>query len=434
MKPLASIGLAAAGMVWPWCVAEVAADEAEVFGPPGILLTWQRDPTTTMTIDWHSTPETGRPRPPVLLYRELGAEDEAWKEAPGTMHPFPFTDRTISRVELTGLTPDTEYEFRFGPPPGRYAFPESRVYRFRTMPEQLEREVRIGVGGDNGSGAGFRRVNAQAMAHEVDFIVIGGDLAYADGGARDWMNDSDGMAMRRWVGWFEVVKETLITEEGRVVPILAGIGNHEVWLGEVSSYPDYEQTDVWRERLAPIYYNIFAFPGQPGYGVLDFGDYLSFILLDSNHTNPVAGEQTEWLGRVLAERSEVPHVFPIYHVPAYPSIRAFDASPQRDIREHWAPLFEKHGVEIAFENHDHVYKRTHPIRAGQVDPEGVVYIGDGAWGMIGSAERMYDVETTWYLKKAAAERHFILVTLDESGRRLTMINDAGEVIDRFPEE
>lgn len=27
---------------------------AEPFAPSGIFLTWQHDPTTTMTIDWHS--------------------------------------------------------------------------------------------------------------------------------------------------------------------------------------------------------------------------------------------------------------------------------------------------------------------------------------------------------------------------------------------
>jgi hypothetical protein len=60
----------------------------------------------------------------------------------------------------------------------------------------------------------------------------------------------------------------------------------------------------------------------------------------------------------------VPHLFPVYHVPGYPSVRAFDGATSAQVREHWAPLFERAGVRVAFENHDHAYKRTHPIRAG----------------------------------------------------------------------
>lgn len=419
----------------PWSKAESEAEE--LFDPVGIFLTWQQDPTTTMTIDWHTLPGkegVHRVRPPSLLYQKVG-DDEEWKKAPGTMHAFPYTSRTVNRVELTGLEPDTTYRFRFGPAPTeRMDFAPSTTYKFRTMPASLEdRPVRVGVGGDTGSGDGFRRVNEAAMEHDLDFVVIGGDLAYADGGARDWYHDVDGRTKQRWSSWFDVYKQSLITEEGRVVPMLPAIGNHEVWSGYYTAHPDYEQTDVWRERLAPIYYNIFAFPGQPGYATLDFGDYLSFILLDSNHSNPIVGQQTEWLDEVLAERHGVPHVFPVYHVAAYPTVRGFHRERKVAIREHWHPLFEQHGVKIAFENHDHTYKRTYPIRAGEIDPDGVVYIGDGAWGKGGRADRMHDPDETWYLKRALPDLHFILVTLDPSGRELIMINDEGEVIDRYPD-
>jgi hypothetical protein len=56
------------------------------------------------------------------------------------------------------------------------------------------------------------------------------------------------------------------------------------------------------------------------------------------------------------------------------------------VREYWAPLFERYGVQIAFENHDHVYKRTVPLRSGAPHADGVVYIGDGSWGMASDTE------------------------------------------------
>ncbi len=411
-----------------------ARTSAEYFDPVAILLTWQRDPTTTMTIDWHTVAITDPARPASIVYKREGSGDE-WQEVPGHMFAFPFTDRTVNRVELTGLEPNSTYLFRIGPPASaRFDFTPSKIYRFRTMPSRLEdRPLMIGIGGDNGYSEPFRRVSQVAMQHDLDFIVIGGDLSYADGGAREWgSNARPGATERMWRGWFDIVKETKITEDGRIVPMILGIGNHEVWKGHYLHHSGYQQTDAWRERLAPVYYNVFAFPGQPGFGVLDFGDYLSFILLDSAHTNPIEGIQTEWLENVLQERAHVPHRFPVYHVAAYPTVRAFDGRVQSEIREIWHPIFDAHGIEYVFENHDHTYKRTHPIRGGSIHPEGVIYVGDGAWGMGGRGDRMHDVDETWYLDKALPDFHCIILRLDTDGAQFRVFNDGGDLIDSFP--
>ena len=102
--------------------------EEEQFEPAGILLTWKREPATTMTIDWHTKPGDHETRPASILYRKAGTDDE-WRDIPGRMHPFPYTSRTVNRVELTGLEPDTLYSFRIGPAPERrFPFTESRTY------------------------------------------------------------------------------------------------------------------------------------------------------------------------------------------------------------------------------------------------------------------------------------------------------------------
>jgi len=143
----------------------------------------------------------------------------------------------------------------------------------------------------------------------------------------------------------------------------------------------------------------------------------------------VEGEQTEWLGQVLRGRREVPHVFPVYHMPAFPSVRPFDGRSSTAVREHWVPLFDQYGVRVAFENHDHAYKRTEPIRGGQVHPEGTVYFGDGAWGV--STRSVHDPAETWYLANAQAARHFILVTLEGTRQHFVTIGEGGEILDEF---
>jgi hypothetical protein len=95
------------------------------------------------------------------------------------------------------------------------------------------------------------------------------------------------------------------------------------------------------------------------------------------------------------------------------------------IREHWVPLFERFGLDVAFEHHDHAYKRTYPIRAGKVDPEGVLYVGDGPWGAMPRRPR-----DRWYLAKTAGKRHFILVTISNPDRSIVAIDGEGQVFDR----
>lgn len=382
-----------------------------LFDPPGLMLTWQRDPLTTMTIDWHSLPEDERAD--LLEYRRLGAGQ--WFTAIGARHPFPFTERIVHRAELTGLHPGAVYEFRFGP--------GSEIYRFRTMPRGLEGPIRIALGGDTLYRMDrMGKVNQVALAYDPDFAVWGGDFAYADG--------REDRAYR-WIQWFDTIKATFIDEDRRAVPIVGAVGNHEVRRATFRFHPDYEATDAFRESIAPYFFAFFAFPGQPAYNVLDFGDYLSLVILDSDHLNPIEDAQTAWLESVLQARQHVTNVFPVYHVPGYPSVRSFDGWAETRVREHWSPLFERHGVQFAFEHHDHTYKRTHPIRGGKVDPEGVVYFGDGAWGV--STRETHPVEETWYLKRAASRRHAIIATLQGQHASFFVADEDGVIIDTYPE-
>jgi acid phosphatase type 7 len=389
-----------------------AAQAAGTGAPLGLLLTWQSDPLTTMTIDWH-TEEEGPPA--ALEFRSVGQTD--WRSGPApASSPFPHSGRFIHRVELTGLEPGTTYEFRVSE--------GGRIYRFRTMPRDLSRPLRFATGGDvRHSQAMMERTNRALLPYDPDFIVWGGDLAYADGRPD---------RVERWYEFMDAIKRTLVTVDGRVIPILAAIGNHEVRGGYWHNSDEYAPGEAWQREFAPFYYSLFAFPGHPGYGALDFGDYLSIVLLDTDHSGPIEGEQTAWLDRILGERREVPHVFPTYHVPAYPSVRNPEGSGHQRVREHWVPLFERHGLRLVFEAHDHAYKRTHPIREGRVHPGGVVYVGDGAWGVstreIGRSHR----EGMWYLDQGHADRHFILVTLHGPHQHLLVVNEDGRVIDEYP--
>ncbi len=387
-------------------LASFSAPAGEKTAPPGIILTWTGDPTTSIVIDWHRLVEN-KDVPAAIQARPRGTDE--WRSFPAERFPFPHSDRLIDRIAIEGLQPDTEYEFR--------GSPREKTYWFRTMPATLERPLVIAAGGDIGPHQEhINLMNRAAMEHDPDFVVWGGDLSYADGRA-----DRVG----RWYQFLDSMVETLVTPEGRVPPVVVGMGNHEIRGGyhrnRINSHAD-------RVRLAPYFYALYAFPGDPGYGVLDFGEYLSIVMGDSDHSNPIAGEQTDWMRRTLEERRNVPHLIPVYHVPAWPSNRSFDGRVSAAVREHWVPLFEQNNIRLALEHHDHTYKRTVPIFEGEENAErGIVYLGDGSWAM--SPRRVHSVEDTWYLEKAESVRHCLIITVHPDRKEIRAINPDGAEID-----
>lgn len=378
--------------------------------PHAFYLTWTSDPTSTMDVGWHMD----EINPTTLYFRRKGTEK--WHSFESDVFPYPFSPRYIHRVGIQGLRSNTEYELRFAD--------SNSTYYFRTLPRNLNKEsLKIAIGGDSmHQKEWFEKTNRVVTSYDPDFVIIGGDMAYENGSADN---------IQRIYDWFDAYKNTLVTEGNRIIPCITAIGNHEVVGGYYSQHEGYEQTSEFRNRIAPYFYGLFEFPGQPGYNVLDFGKYLSLIILDTEHSNPIEGVQTEWLKKTLESRKNVLHKIPIYHVPAFPSVRDYNGFTQTLVRETWTPIFEENGVRIAFENHDHAYKRTFPIKAFEKDESGIVYIGDGSWGV--QPREVHSLDSAWYLKKVQSIRAFTLLTLDGSQFSFISVDEDGNVIDSFPE-
>jgi hypothetical protein len=223
--------------------------------------------------------------------------------------------------------------------------------------------------------------------------------------------------VERWLDWIKVWHTHMITPQGHLIPMIAAIGNHDLIGG-------FDQTPA----QATVFSALFPMPGKRIYHVLDFDPYLSIFILDSGHANPVAGLQAQWLRTALEERQKVTHRLALYHVPAYPSIRDFHHKHSAIIRTSWVPLFEQGGIQAVFEHHDHAYKRTYPLLKGRIHPQGIVYLGDGGWGV----EKPRSLRTKRsYLAKFAAVRHFIAVTLTSTSQHFKCVNDQGQVLDEY---
>ena len=348
-----------------------------------------------MVIHWHSSAKS--PESLVTYHQEGG---HGWQSSPGSSLRLPNSDTLVHTVELTGLNPDTRYRFRSG---------EGDEHLFRTCPRTLDRPLKFAVGGD----AYFylyllRKMNREIARCDPDFVVVGGDIAYTHNHkslfkGKNWEE-------KRWTTFFREWKKEMVAPDGRLIPMVVLVGNH----------------DVKARTPGNLFFSLFAAPedGHP-YREIQFGDYLGLFCLDTGHIAPIEGRQTEWLKGALSE-SRATWKIPIYHVAAYPSVYKFESAVPTKIRQCWVPLFEKHGVRIAFEHHNHAYKRTHPLKGDKIDPEGVVYLGDGSWGV--SPRKP---EERWYLAKIAQTNCFWLVTLSEGGCHLRSMGRDGKTIEEL---
>ena len=401
------------GALSPAAVAQPAADQTGA-APRHVYLTWQGDTGTTMTVVYHTFGP--KPGPSVVRYgraKSRGREPEDGEplnlEARGSSHQIPGLqeergeDRHVHVVELKGLEPGARYRF--------WAGEGSAVRAFRTVPAD-GRPLRFVTGGDLGVSDEVLRLHRHAAAYEPQFALVGGDVAYVNG---------DLAAIQRWDAWFDQWADGMVTPSGLTVPLVLAVGNHEVQGGYLGG-----------TEAAPFFFGFF--PQTPreaprSYFRRTFGSDVAVYALDTGHVAPHGGEQAAWLDRALAADADVPHRFALYHVPLYPSHRAFDGGGSVRGRTAWAPLFDRHALTAAFENHDHTFKRTHRLRGDSLDAAGTLYLGDGAWGR---GDRPVDLSQRWYHAKAGALRHVWVVDVEGDEVTYRAFDVDGRLLDVYP--
>src|SRR5258708_5854893 len=175
------------------------------FQPSTLFLTWQRDPTTTMTVQWVGT--AGETADTNVYYTPLA--DGGWENKATTAKPYPLTDFKVFRAELTGLSPSTDYQFKIGK--------RSPTYLFRTMPAKATDTIHFISGGDCGVNPHTVANNIQAARQDPMFAIVGGDLGY-----------DNGRSVEISLAFLRNYSKYMIGRDGRLIPMVTCIGNHEV--------------------------------------------------------------------------------------------------------------------------------------------------------------------------------------------------------------
>jgi len=400
------------------------SSSAQSSDPPAyVYLTWAMDDTArSINVSWRTDEDyVGEVR--YDTEARGGAPDAYSDNAEGTggVTTAEFNGY-IHHVELTGLEPYTTYHFICGNPD--YGWSEE--LSFRTAPVERE-DIRFVVGGDSRSSFFFgyhpdwpeaRDNVSQLMAsYDPDFVIFSGDFLSSSEeqrGTDTWDN---------WLGaWYKYAR----TGDGRLIPMVVVIGNHEV------SYP--QPLDYDPETHASNYYMIFNLPENERWYSLNWSPDLHITILDSEIINPGSdswNDQLEWLRQDLLEHLDDRWKIVAAHRPAFSSGHH---SSETRIQNDWVPEFDLYHVDLYVNGHDHNYQRTHPINFSlstenyQPSPEdGTIYVISAGWG----APLYSENRGGWWLAYGPEGRyHFTLVDVYENGMlHLMPVSLGGEVFD-----
>ena len=378
--------------------------------PSTLVLSWEKDPCRSMTAQWLRGPGLGETptgeRPERVQWKKAGTEK--WEFMVTESQPFPDPEKmgrsrwTRVKAAWDRLEPGSEYVFRIG---------DSPEARFCTAPEKIGSGVIFVEGGDVDVAKSSAQMMALGARQDPLFMSIGGDLAY-----------EDGHDVRRQIVFWQQWAETARAPDGRRIPVVAGIGNHEVKEGYVQEGASFEEMKL----RAPFFYALFGGLYEKAEPVaLDFGNYLSLLLMDSGHVLPI-GSQTGWLRENLEKRKTVPWVFASWHVSTYPSFRKW--SEQKEIvqtRAEWVPVLEKSAVTAVFTHHDHNLQR---VESEGLAGRRIPFLGNGAMGV---EARPRNCSKSEKLSKAFAESDYVnVVQLREDGATVRSLGPEGQELDR----
>jgi len=326
-------------------------------------------------------------------------------------------DTMVHEAHLCGLTPDTNVYYKVGAP-GRW----SPVRVARTAPlSGPESRLRFAVAGDSRNDPTvLARLQRLVVESGATMQVFTGDAVY------------DGASQPQWQAFFGSSADGFTTADAlSQVPVLMANGNHD--------------------KLAVNYLAQFALPqersegegadGEEWYAV-DAGP-VHFVALNDTSADAgrLAGAELRWLEQDLAavDRTRTPWVVVFHHRPLYSCGRGHGSNEA--LRRLWQPVYDKYGVDLVLNGHDHDYERSKPIRGLATDGVRGVVATDGPGGVTrgttyvvagGAGAPLYDVGRDCYWTARIEPVHHVMV-VDAGPRTLearTLRRDGSE-LDRF---
>ena len=249
-------------------------------------------------------------------------------------------------VVFENLNPNTLYAYRVG-----YAENWSEWIQFKTANDTYSPTEFVYFGdAQNDILNHWSRVIRMAYktAPDASFVIHAGDLV--DSAHKD----------NEWAQWFKA--GGFIHSQWTAIPV---VGNHEF-----QRFDGYEGTlprrlsIQWRPQFTlPIEDSLDNSLHETVYSV----EYQDILILVLNSTGQLE-EQTEYIREKLTKTDAKWKIVTNHH-------SVFSPAEGRDFeyaRKVWKPMFEKYGVDLVLNGHDHTYARGHtPVKSQNVNESGI---------------------------------------------------------------
>ena len=328
-----------------------------------------QDNSTSRTIMWQSDNSEADA---VIEYRlegtektqTIGATDKAFTDDGSTTY--------IHEATLTGLTPNTKYEYRVGYGTDR----RSDWYCLETAGASVY-DVLIYPDSQSGDYSQWEEIvkNSALRTPRTALYISMGDLV------------DNGEHAYQWRTWLNSIRPLSAN-----VPLATTLGNHEMY------------TLDWKMREPYAYLNYFAVPPNGNeifnrrYYSYDFGD-VHYVVLDtqlyeSNHEDnhdthhpDLYDVQIQWLRQDLAANIKKWTVVLMHRDPFQYAFDRPGASRDVGFNEEgvlFMPIFDEFNVDLVLSAHLHSYRNRGHVRNFDRDASGPLYI---LTGIAGNARR-----------------------------------------------
>ena len=174
-----------------------------------VYLTWfKTDTSNHIGVNYLSSTRGVEPKLNLMnnknnLIQSVESEASNIKNTPLYIHSF----------KVENLRANSVYHFSVGDEVNGF----SQILKFRTLPNDLS-PIEVVQGGDMSTSSSAARLTKAAVTDHTHALLMGGDLAYADGKTSSY---------KKWQKWFARLNESAITPSGYMIPFILAIGNHE---------------------------------------------------------------------------------------------------------------------------------------------------------------------------------------------------------------
>ena len=367
--------------------------------PSRVALNWSDDPTTSISVTWRTSTEVENAYAEIAIAdasanfttwrTQVIAKTEKWGQNKYSAH--------FHSVTFSDLKPDTLYAYRVGSEKIWSAW-----YQFRTAEANSNSFsfIYFGDAQNNLLSLWSRVIRASILeAPKATFLLHAGDLVNSAN------NDSD------WEEWFQA--GSWIHAQ---FPIIATPGNHE-----------YAKNSIGTRSLSTLWRPHFTLPKNGPAGLEEtvyFIDYQGARIISLNSNQDLA-KQVNWLDNVLANNPNN-WSFLTFHHPVYSASKNRN---NKDLRELWKPIIDKHQVDLVLTGHDHSYGRGHNIGNGvnvRDEKHGTVYV------VSVSGPKQYQLrEDRWMTRAAENTQLYQVISVNKDTLNYKAMTTTGHIYDEF---